>query len=359
MARTRQEELPKLCGEQWPAVDMQVDKALGLKGWQTPNYLRPQVYAGFVDSPDINVSSYNLARSSDRNALAQVFQRFAFPTAKGAAVASLRVVAHLDSKTLAAIRRSVRVKQVPKGSDRRPTRLLKSDARNLELLSFVVERVIPFAQLLEKRLGKEDTDVRLRPGHRGPKVAVPRDALKEEWNRTHPHDTMSSGNVLMGQFYRAAAKPHLRREFLLRLSQMVDEAWQHHMEHATAPTQGLGHLLAPDSPRPRWRLPLSRGPSWQEMKLDTWWAWKEMKPEEDALQLPELVRRRVEDIIWAASHGDPVRYFRDLPLRVWWSAKPVTLAEQVARQNAVDAEQAVAEPPAKPTRPGRTSRRAR
>jgi len=140
---------------------------------------------------------------------------------------------------VAAIRRKLRVKHLPKVQGKRPARLQNADARNLELLSFVVERIIPFAQLLEPRFGKKDDkkerDIRLLPGHRGPKVAVPRQALKKEWNRTHPppHGTMSSGDVwhfssgdvLMSQYNRAVHMPKVHSEFLHLVNSEIGEAW--------------------------------------------------------------------------------------------------------------------------------------
>jgi cytochrome b561 len=222
MTRAREEALRELCSQLWPAIDQQVAEALGLPSWETPQHTRQEVTDGFCR--DREVRQYNPANPSDRHLLTQAFQGRAFPTAKATARAVIHAAVQVPSRTLAALRRKFRVTNVPKAPGPRPTRLQKADARNLELAWFVVERIIPFSQLLAPRLDKRGKDVRLLPGHRGPQVSVPRQALAEEWNRTHPWWPMS-GDVLMRQFYRAAGRAHLARELLSQLQSEIAEAW--------------------------------------------------------------------------------------------------------------------------------------
>ena len=226
MTLTRETALQELCDEQWDAIDREVAEVVELPAWETSEACRQRVFREFHSYP--RVSSYDARNASDRHILAPAFRRHAVGIAKATADALIYAVVHMDTRTLNRIRRKVRVTRVPKAQDKRPARLQKADAANLELLSFVVERIIPFGQLLRERLDKDGRDIRLLPGHRGPKVSVPRQALAKEWNRTHPHahDSMSSGNVLMGQYYRAAARPHLCNELLTQLRREVDEAWE-------------------------------------------------------------------------------------------------------------------------------------
>ena len=223
MTLTREAALQELCVEQWPAIDRQVAEELELPEWETAEPTRRQLFQKFRSDP--RVSDYDPSDASDRHLLAQEFQRQALPTAQALAQATVEAVIRLSQRTLTAILRRPRVKNVPKAPGRRPARLRKADARNLELLSFVVERIIPFAQLFEKRLDKHGKDVRLLPGHRGPQVAVPRQALADEWNPPHPWWPMKSGDELMKQFYRAAARPHLCRGFLQQVESEILAEW--------------------------------------------------------------------------------------------------------------------------------------
>lgn len=215
--------MEKLCDEQWPVIDRQVAKALGVSQWETPEGTRREVFQRFRSGP--GVSSYDPRKASDTHLLAKAFRQHALATATTTAQAAIHVAVNVSPREMAKLRRKHSVTGVPKAQGRRPARLQRSDAQNLELLSFVVERIIPFGQLMAPRLDEDGEDVRLLPGHRGPQVAVPRQALADEWNRTHLHWSMSSGDVLMGQFYRAAARPHLRGGFLQQVRLEIAEEW--------------------------------------------------------------------------------------------------------------------------------------
>jgi len=232
MAVSREEVLQDWCDESWSALDEQVAEGLGLPTWQTPEVYRTRITEAFLSDPAVR--KLDPRKPAQRGVLTQGFRRLALPKAEAYAIAAVQAAAHLTPRAFAAARRKYRVRDIPKAQGKRPARSQKADARNLELLSFVVERIIPFAQLLEPRRDSEKRDNRLLPGHRGPNVAVPREALADEWNQTHPHWPMSSGDVLMGQFNRAAGRPHLAREFLQQLKSEIDEVLSGFAEAAQA-----------------------------------------------------------------------------------------------------------------------------
>jgi hypothetical protein len=96
---------------------------------------------------------------------------------------------------------------------------------NLELAWFVVERIIPFAQLLQGDL---------MPGRHLPTQRPLWDLLYDEWNRTHPHplEQKNSGETLSREYRRAVSLTekgkrrltHLGRELVLQVRSDYDEA---------------------------------------------------------------------------------------------------------------------------------------
>ncbi len=213
-----------LFAEAWALIDQEVAKASDLPTWKTLAQTRRQLEARFRGDP--RAKRHDPGDWSDRHLLVTAFRDYALPTAKVTADAVMHIAVLVPPRAMAKLRRTYGLKDIPKAPVKRPAYLRKADARNLEVLAFVVERIIPFDQLLNKRPGKNGEDVRLLPGHRGRKVAVPRQALADEWNRTHPYDVMGSGDVLMGQFHRAATRPHLRDAFIRQVASAVDKEWQ-------------------------------------------------------------------------------------------------------------------------------------
>lgn len=72
----------------------------------------------------------------------------------------------------------------------------KAHADNLELAWYVVERIIPFEQLLQGRL---------KPGRHGPRNGAPWNDLAEEWNLTHPRKQKTSA-TLRHEYYHAIGR---------------------------------------------------------------------------------------------------------------------------------------------------------
>ncbi len=87
----------------------------------------------------------------------------------------------------------------------------KALARNLELVWFVTERVIPFLAL---RQGRFQTD--FRRGPRAPGRAGPWDQLCDEWNQMHPRiaDQKGSGETLRREYRDAVVNEHVTRALL-------------------------------------------------------------------------------------------------------------------------------------------------
>ena len=324
MTHTREAALKQLCDGQWPAIDQQIAAALELPQWTASEPTRRSVFQKFRSDP--RVSHYDPCKASDKHVLAEAFRQYALPMALVVARFIRREVPFLDPETLRSIRRRLRVKDLPKAPGKRPTRSEKRDARNLELLSFVIERIIPFGQLLRKLLNKQGRDCRLLPGHRGPKVAVPREALAEEWNRTHPGDTMSSGDVLVSQYYRVARRPHFARELLLQLQKEVD--------------QQLDRLRNPRS--------------WRKLRtleeVQAYFASAKLQQPRDSRTRPELVRSalgrygtwlwlgRADEQQWRTAIGN------DVPLRHWFLEE----SQEYERQRQRDPDTA-SRPPSKGT----------
>ena len=322
MALTREEALHDLYDEEWLVADQRVAEALELPAWETPEQTRQQVNDAFGNNP--NVRKYDPRKPSDRYLLAQTFQRRAFRTAKPTAQAAIHALAQLDSRTLAGIRRKYRGKGQLKAPGKRPARYAKADARNLELLSFVVERIIPFGHLQEQRLDRHGKDVRLLRGHRRTEAAVPRQALADEWNRLHPHDRMSSGDVLMGEFYYAAARPHLTSEFLSQLNREIEDEW--------ASLEDMAHKVAtfPERQSPEGKASLKevsqltqRAREQQEsMDADGWNAWVKYETHRvrDSLTRQQLVGRLLWRVALAVAglKDEGLTQALSRPLRYWF-----------------------------------------
>ena len=357
MTTTQRTALQELCDEQWPAVDQQVAEVLGLPQWKTPERTRRQVFREFRSNP--RVSNYDPSNASDRHLLAKAFRQQALPMAKAAANAAIHVVAHLDTRTVNSIRRKLRVKSVPKAPVERPTRFQRFDAQNLELLSFVVERIIPFAQLLEPRFDKKDDkkerDIRLLPGHHGPRVAVPRQALADEWNPAHPWWHMGSGDTLMKQFSRAHDRPHLRAEFLQQVKSEINTEWDKQQRRLAELRDAFARMTEAERARIMsvdgearmrewWESP--EGKAWRaglevlrkksqdlrrrererfpsEVEYQEWKAKRDAEREEEyraSLTRKDLIEKRVNRLVWRLpdqAPGEEAKLWQS-PLRDWF-----------------------------------------
>jgi len=279
-----QRKTKEVFADEWDGIDTVAVNLAVLTGvlsdrsaldWTTPPESRCRIEQKFLRQP--GVTAYNVLIPSQSRAFARKFREFAGPEVFE------MVRAHVFNVPKY-MGRKPRVKHLPKAQGKRPARLPKREAENLELISFVVERIIPFGQLLDKRLDKHDRDVRLLPGHRGPKVAVPRQALKKEWNRTHHR--VKSGDVLMTKFHRAARKPHLCREFLQQVGSEIGEAWAQ-QEAALAELRGCFARLS-DAERAKLAAPIDA-----EAVIRKWEASPEGKASREKL---ETLRKKSQDL---------------------------------------------------------------
>ena len=194
----------------------------------------------------------------------------------------------------------------------------KSRARNLDIAWFVVERVIPFRQLV-------DTE-QLLVGPHGPGAGLPWDDLADEWNRTHPHDPFGSGkrrsrgDNLKDEYYRACRR--LGIEPLGQFSSAAVEVLQEFMREDKDIPRRLFQTAAAQRDRLLAQQPLARKP------LDTWtrtdeaewrlWLQKEIQAYRDALTLQDLIRHHLCRVTMSdAPSGDKQQYHR-APLRPWF-----------------------------------------
>jgi len=343
MALVLEEELQELCDEHWLSIDQEVAEDLKLPTWETPEDYRKRITEAFCSVPEIR--KYDPRKPAHRRVLAQRFRHHAFAKARTYAEAAIHAAVLIPPRKLAQLRRRFRVKDLPKAEAGRPARLRKADALNLELLSFVVERIIPFGQLLKARPDIHGKDTRLLPGHRGPKVAVPREFLLAEWNRTHPHDQMSSGDVLMIQFYRAVGRPHLRSTFLREVESEIGEVWYEHESaltrireyYASLSEEKLAELAAP---LPRYELSAQQKAESRRLlrnlraatarlkasfptpeEYEEWRARRDAEREEDwraSLTRKELIERRAMPLVWHHQATEDRLQLWDSPLREWF-----------------------------------------
>jgi len=336
MALTRDEAIRlayrSLFSEGWQAAHERASVALDFP-WETAEKRQRVVEFNFVNK-HIRLDP---RRHTDKTSLRKAFAEAARDHVT-AAVADFRLnLSGLDASTWTAIRRKYHVRGIPKAEGKPPARSQNANAKNLELLSFVSERIIPFWQLLKPRLDKYDRDVRLLPGHRGPNVAVPRQYLAEEWNRTHPWWPMSSGDVLMGQFHRAATRPHIARELLSQLQREVQEELQGIQEDArkvaTFPEPSEKEVQAgrrawrqsPEGKESRRRIDqLTQRAREQQESIgpDDWNAWMKQEGQRvhDSLTRRELVGRVAWHVALAMAgrREEEQRQAFMRPLRYWF-----------------------------------------
>jgi hypothetical protein len=201
----------------WEAVDAKVwgDLLPGLP-WQTPLALREAVEKAFLAEPGL--IRYDPRRSSDRGLLASSFCQRAAKVARASRSDFLDKLGTLSLQDWRRLRRRSRVSS-PTGEGE-PFKTPGVHTRNLELAWFVVERVIPFTQLL-----KGD----LKPGRHGPRVAVPWVALAEEWNALASSAINSgyyfrSGRTLKDEYYRAMRNSGVVRDLLKQLRRELAQA---------------------------------------------------------------------------------------------------------------------------------------
>jgi hypothetical protein len=97
---------------------------------------------------------------------------------------------------------------------------------------------------------------------------------------------MSSGDVLMAQYYRAAARPHLCREFLQQVGSEIGEAWAQ-QEAALAELRGCFARLS-DAERAKLAAPIDA-----EAVIRKWEASPEGKASREKL---ETLRKKSQDL---------------------------------------------------------------
>jgi len=229
----------------WSAVDRQTIAERGFS-WQPSAEQRQQFELDF----DRTHSPYDPTRQSHREALFRVFYEAAKLFVERGTAALEENVKRLASADPAKLRRMLKVK-MPKRSGR-PFVREKARARNLELAWFVVERIIPFEQLM--------LNADLKPGHHG-RPAMPWDFLAAEWNRTHPHDPFGSGKKktrgdnLKDEYYRAIRNSHLVRDLLSELQREVDQQLERLRDprswRKVRTLEALQAYLASERPQPR------------------------------------------------------------------------------------------------------------
>jgi len=186
----------------WSAVDDEVTRTFGFP-WTTSPAARALAEQSFALR--IQDSSLDPTDPADRALLEAHFTKHAREHAQaalGAALANLPVLKKVR----------IRKPKVTGEPFKRPGVL----ARNLELAWFVVERVIPFDQLLHGRV---------KLGHRN-RDGIPWDALANEWNAlsADPRRHLRSGRTLSREYYRAVANSHLVRNLLDDLQRGLDDA---------------------------------------------------------------------------------------------------------------------------------------
>lgn len=345
MAMTREEVLRECFDEEWQTINPEIGEKYGWPTWITPRLYRQEIENAFCEEPA--VGRYDPRDRSDRHILSASFRRVALPMAEIALAEFLSVVTNLPEPTYNRLRRKLNVKGVPRKTAKRPPQYQKADARNLELLAFVVERIIPFAQLLKPCPGKGGKDTRLLPGHRGPKVAVPREYLCREWNRTHPHDPMSSGDTLMRKFHRAAKQPHLCGQFLFQVKAEIDEEWNEQANALREIRESIANL--PEEQRAKFAAP-AKISAQQKAEFDRlrenlraatatakatfssreeyeeWRAKEDAKRAQeyrDALTRKDLIEKRVLPLVWRLStpkyrDDEATERLEQTPLREWF-----------------------------------------
>jgi len=203
----REQAFRDLFDRVWPEVDKQVSHICSFP-WTTPQPARALAEQSFALR--IQRSSLDSTDPAGRAQLDALFTKHAREHAAAALDATLANLQRLDLSLLKKLR--VRKPKATGEPFRRPGAL----ARNLELAWFVVERVIPFDELLHGR-------VKLGPRNRH---GIPWDALANEWNALSPDPGrhFSSGRTLSRGYYRAVANSHLVGDLLDELKPEVYEA---------------------------------------------------------------------------------------------------------------------------------------
>jgi len=215
MKQTREEAIRqayrKLFDRVWDWVDSQVAEQYGLP-LPTSEALRTQAERHFLSEG--GHKHLDPRRTSGARLLSSAFAPLALETARAQAADFMHKARRLDDCQW---RKYVRTPK-PKVRRERAACYRKADARNLDLAWFVVERVIPFGQLLGDPPGS------LRPGHRGPKVAVPWRALAGEWNRLRPRRQFAKDTALSRAYYRATRKEHIEHDLRAQLTEARQRA---------------------------------------------------------------------------------------------------------------------------------------
>ncbi len=197
----------------WEETDRKVKEAAGFR-WETPLESRRQVESTFLR--DRELQRLDPRRKADQRVLAAAFRQHAMLEVAQAVAALKENLPWMDDRVLQDLRHRPPVSASKVEGERHQTQ--RAHDRNLELLSFVAERALPRDRL---RHGE------LRPGHRGPAVAVPWEELAQQWNEGHRRPFFESGPTLSRAYYRAVDRAPLRRDFLTEMGRQEFSAFSH------------------------------------------------------------------------------------------------------------------------------------
>jgi hypothetical protein len=173
----------------------------------------------------VDVGKLDPRKQSDAYLLAEEFRKDALRIVGG------RAFRAMANRSIEDIRKSSR-RRLPKAVGQ-PYKWDGVRARNLELIAFVAERIIPFRKWC-------DGELKVGHGGRGPKITIPWDALAEEWSHTHRRG-YDSGKSMARAYYRAvnSVERPIYREYMKQVQSEIREALDRYERELGRAIRGL------------------------------------------------------------------------------------------------------------------------